>query len=101
MARSTAHRLLTTLVYRGFAEQTADRRDQASAVLRKPVATEPATRLRSVSAPHLRQLVDEVAQTANLMVSGPHARTGAVTRAVVRCPPSPEISVTSSAPSVR
>jgi DNA-binding IclR family transcriptional regulator len=68
VARSTAHRLLTMLGYRDFAEQTADRRYQAGAVLRKPVVTEPATRLRSVAVPHLRQLVEQLGETANVMV---------------------------------
>ena len=75
VARSTAHRLLAMLVYRDFAEQTVDRRYQAGAVLRRPAATRPATRLRSVAVPHLRELVQQVGETANLMVLvGRHVR---------------------------
>ncbi|GAB3347694.1 IclR family transcriptional regulator [Amycolatopsis echigonensis] len=68
VARSTAHRLLAMLVYRDFAVQTGDRRYQAGGVLRRPTATEPAATLRSVAVPHLRELVDRVGETANLMV---------------------------------
>jgi IclR family transcriptional regulator, acetate operon repressor len=68
VARSTAHRLLAMLVYRDFAEQTTDRRYQAGAVLRKPTAMEPARQLRTIAIPHLRQLVDAVGETANVMV---------------------------------
>jgi IclR family acetate operon transcriptional repressor len=75
IARSTAHRLLSTLVYRDFAEQTADRRYQAGPVLRKPATTGPASRLRSVAVPHLRRLVEQTGETANIMVlAGRHVR---------------------------
>lgn len=68
VARSTAHRLLAMLVYRDFAEQDADRRYVVGPVLRAPGLVEPVTRLREIALPHLRDLVERVAETANVMV---------------------------------
>jgi IclR family acetate operon transcriptional repressor len=68
VARSTAHRLLAMLVYRGFAEQEADRRYLAGSVLRQPTAVEPVARLRAVALPHLHALVQQTGETANLAV---------------------------------
>lgn len=73
---STAHRLLAMLVYRDFAEQGADRRYLAGAVLRQvdPLGL-PVSRVREAALPHLRSLVAEVRETANLMVlAGAEAR---------------------------
>ncbi|MCW2531884.1 MAG: transcriptional regulator, IclR family [Blastococcus sp.] len=66
---STAHRLLAMLVYRDFAEQQEDRRYRAGRVLREAVAPEaPVARLRQVALPHLRDLVDRLGETVNVMV---------------------------------
>lgn len=69
VSRSTAHRLLAMLVYRDFAEQGPDRRYRAGSVLRPagPVDV-PVALLRRVAAPRLRELVDRVGETANLVV---------------------------------
>ena len=66
---STAHRLLAMLVYRGFAEQQPDRRYRAGRVLQSPDAgSGDVGRLRRAALPHLRRLVDELGETANLVV---------------------------------
>lgn len=66
---STAHRLLAMLVYRDFAEQGPDRRYGPGTVLR-PVETSeaPVALLRRVAMPHLRRLVDQTQESANLVV---------------------------------
>jgi DNA-binding IclR family transcriptional regulator len=66
---STAHRLLGMLVYRDFAEQLPDRRYGPGPLLRGaglPRAT--IARLREVALPHLRGLVAQLGETANLVV---------------------------------
>jgi IclR family transcriptional regulator, acetate operon repressor len=66
---STAHRLLGMLVYRDFAEQLPDRRYGPGPLMGGgglPRAT--VARLREVASAHLRRLVDEMGETANLMV---------------------------------
>jgi IclR family acetate operon transcriptional repressor len=69
VSRSTAHRLLAMLVYRGFAEQGTDRRYRAGDLLRPAPASEaPVTLLRRVALPHLHALVERVRESANLMV---------------------------------
>jgi IclR family transcriptional regulator, acetate operon repressor len=68
VARSTAHRLLAMLVYRGFAEQDADRRYVAGPVLRRQAPVEPVAELRRLALPHLQALVDRTDETANLQV---------------------------------
>jgi IclR family acetate operon transcriptional repressor len=69
VARSTAHRLLSTLRYRGFAVQTADRRYRAGPALRKAGARPRSTALLvELAAPLLAQLRDEVNETVHLMV---------------------------------
>jgi DNA-binding IclR family transcriptional regulator len=70
VARSTAHRLLTTLVYREFAVQDGDRRYAAGPVLRRPAEERPVTTLRDLALPHLRALVRRCGETVNLTV--PH-----------------------------
>lgn len=66
---STAHRLLAMLVYRDFAEQAPDRRYHPGKVLGSADATEaPVALLRRVAVPHLVRLVDQVRETANLLV---------------------------------
>lgn len=68
VARSTAHRLLTMLVYRDFAEQGEDRRYAAGPVLGSLTGIEPVARLREIALPHLRTLVERTGETANVMV---------------------------------
>jgi IclR family acetate operon transcriptional repressor len=66
---STAHRLLGMLVYRDFAEQLPDRRYGPGPLMRGgSLPQEPVARLREVALPHLHRLVDELGETANLMV---------------------------------
>jgi IclR family acetate operon transcriptional repressor len=76
VARSTAHRLLSMLVYRDFAEQGLDKRYTAGRVLRVVDRTPDSVAvLRSTALPHLTDLVDRVQETANLMVRvGTHVR---------------------------
>jgi IclR family acetate operon transcriptional repressor len=76
VSASTAHRLLAMLVYRGFAEQRPDRSYQAGDVLR-PVAHSraPVALLRQAALPHMRDLVERVQESANLVVlAGTEAR---------------------------
>lgn len=68
VARSTAHRLLTMLVYRDFADQGDDRRYAAGPVLRSRAAAEPVAGLREIAVGHLRELVERLGETANVMV---------------------------------
>ncbi|WP_072914284.1 IclR family transcriptional regulator [Geodermatophilus obscurus] len=73
---STAHRLLGMLVYRDFAEQLPDRRYGPGPVLRRgPVQQASVATLRDAALPHLRELVEAVGETANVMVlTGPDVR---------------------------
>jgi IclR family acetate operon transcriptional repressor len=73
---STAHRLLGMLVYRDFAEQLPDRRYGAGPVLRRgQVQPASVTALREAALPHLRKLVDELGETANVLIqAGPDVR---------------------------
>jgi DNA-binding IclR family transcriptional regulator len=83
VARSTAHRLLSMLVYRDFAVQDDDRAYRAGPVLELAAHSRSLTaRLRAVSLPHLQRLVDHLDESANLIV-----RTGATARfiASVEC----------------
>lgn len=83
VARSTAHRLLSMLVYRDFAEQDADRRYLAGPVLRLPARPEPVAVLRQAALPHLRTLMEKSGETANLVVVvDDHARFVAT----IECP---------------
>jgi DNA-binding IclR family transcriptional regulator len=66
---STAHRLLGMLVYRDFAQQLPDRRYGPGPLMQGGPAPQAAvTRLREAALPHLRRLVDELGETANVMV---------------------------------
>lgn len=66
---STAHRLLAMLVYRDFAERTADRRYTAGHLLRPARQSEaPLVLLRRVATPHLRALTRRVNESSNLVV---------------------------------
>jgi DNA-binding IclR family transcriptional regulator len=76
VARSTAHRLLSMLVYRDFAVQTEDRAYGPGPVLELASHSQSAAaRLRAVALPHLAQLVQVVGESANLSIrSGDTAR---------------------------
>lgn len=83
VARSTAHRLLQTLVYRDFAVQDDQRVYHPGPVLELATHSRSrASRLRVAALPHLERLVDVVGESANLAV-----RTGDTTRfiASVEC----------------
>lgn len=83
VARSTAHRLLQTLVYRDFAVQADDRSYRAGPVLElSPRSTSEAARLREAALVPMRSLVDALDETANLAI-----RTGTTVRflASVEC----------------
>lgn len=69
VSASTAHRLLSMLVYRDFAEQNDDRSYGPGKILR-PAATSgaPVALLRRIALPHLGRLRDSTGETVNLMV---------------------------------
>ena len=69
VAVSTAHRLLSALVYRGFAEQLPDRRYGAGRALRPMASLDPSvTELRDSSYAAMVELVEAVGESANLVV---------------------------------
>ena len=75
---SGAHRLLSMLVYRDFADQLPDRSYGPGPALRAAEPTgAPVRMLREIGPPRLRALVDRVGESANLMV-----RVGVETRFV-------------------
>ncbi len=76
VARSTAHRLLSMLVYRDFAVQRPDRSYDAGPVLSLAATSRSRTaRLREVAMPHLETLAERVRESANLLIrSGAHTR---------------------------
>ncbi|GAA2344977.1 IclR family transcriptional regulator [Dactylosporangium salmoneum] len=83
VARSTAHRLLQTLVYRDFAVQDDQRVYHPGPVLELATHSQSRTsRLRAAALPHLQRIVDVVGESANLSI-----RTGDTTRfiASVEC----------------
>ena len=83
VARSTAHRLLTMLVYRDFATQTEQRTYRAGPVLELAAHSHSTTStLRALALPHMGDLVDQVGESSNLII-----RTGATARfiASVEC----------------
>jgi DNA-binding IclR family transcriptional regulator len=83
VARSTAHRLLSTLVYRDFAVQDDQRKYHPGPVLTLARHSQAGTsQLRTAALPHMERLVDLVDETVNLTV-----RTGATARfaASVEC----------------
>ena len=76
IARSTAHRLLSMLVYRDFAIRSEDHTYlPGPALSAPPLHGEPMARLRSQLRPYMEALRDQVAETVNLLV-----RIGAQTR---------------------
>ena len=83
VARSTAHRLLTMLVYRDFAVQDEQREYHAGPVLEIAVHSKSATsRLRAVAIAHMAIMVDDIDESLNLII-----RTGDTARfiASVEC----------------
>jgi DNA-binding IclR family transcriptional regulator len=69
VARSTAHRLLSTLCYRDFAVQDEDRRYSAGPVLSLAARSNSrAALLRAVAMPHLAVLTERVGESTNLLV---------------------------------
>lgn len=69
VAPSTAHRLLSMLVYRGFAVQDESRRYLPGPSMGVgPAQVSWARLLRSVAQPHLELLADRIGETTNLMV---------------------------------
>ncbi|WP_460947405.1 IclR family transcriptional regulator [Okibacterium endophyticum] len=77
MAASTAHRLLTTLMSRGFVTQ--DRVTKAyragPALIELGVQSRSSFDLREVSEPHLKALIARIGETANLVIlQGPSVR---------------------------
>ena len=69
VSASTAHRLLAMLVYRDFAEQDADKRYHAGAVLRGHQEPDlPIAQLRRAGLGPLQRLVDRVEESSNLVV---------------------------------
>lgn len=76
VARSTAHRLLAMLVYRDFAVQDEMRTYRAGPVLELAAHSQSRTsRLRAAVLPHLQSLVDDLGESANLII-----RTGDTAR---------------------
>ncbi|MBP2327003.1 DNA-binding IclR family transcriptional regulator [Kibdelosporangium banguiense] len=69
VSASTAHRLLAMLVYRDFAERSANRDYVPGRMLRPaPVSEAPLALLRRVAGPHMRALSDRIQESSNLMV---------------------------------
>jgi DNA-binding IclR family transcriptional regulator len=69
IARSTAHRLLSMLVYRDFAVRTDDHVYlPGPALSAPPLRGEPAQHLRQLLRPHMEALCDRVSETVNLTV---------------------------------
>ncbi|APF40804.1 IclR family transcriptional regulator [Neomicrococcus aestuarii] len=69
VSRSTAHRLLAMLVYRGYADQDASRRYVPGPALGVATSSEVWTAtLRKIAQPHLEILAGRTAQTTNLMI---------------------------------
>lgn len=74
IARSTAHRLLATLVYRGFAEQDEDRCYRPGPSLALPLG-DSLQQLRDAAHPAMDRLCEHLGETVNLMVrAGPQTR---------------------------
>lgn len=67
VAPSTAHRLMSTLVYRGFALQDDQRRYCAGPALRSGTAAGPDRALIAAARPHLEALALDIQETVNLV----------------------------------
>ena len=69
VARSTAHRLISMLRFRGFVEQAPDRTYRAgSAFADLGGGPSSATALLGIARPHLVRLTENVGETSNLMI---------------------------------
>ena len=69
VAPSTAHRLLSMLVYRDFAHKNSDRTYRPGFALRPlPPSGAPIPLLREAARPYMQQLVDQLEESANLVV---------------------------------
>jgi DNA-binding IclR family transcriptional regulator len=69
VARSTAHRLISMLRFRGFVEQARDRTYRAgSAVADLGGGPSSATALLGIARPHLVRLTERAGETSNLMI---------------------------------
>ena len=69
VARSTAHRLISMLRFRGFVEQARDRTYRAgSAFADLGGGPNAATALLGIARPHLVRLTDRLGETSNLMI---------------------------------
>jgi len=91
VARSTAHRLLSMLVYRDFASQGDDKTYSAGPVIRIGAHSWSRTaRLRSIALPHLRRLADGIDESVNLAIL-----TGVALRFVASVECRQELRVTS------
>ncbi|MER5481362.1 IclR family transcriptional regulator [Streptomyces sp. NPDC002734] len=78
VARSTAHRILSMLVYRDFAVRDDSRVYRAGPVLELAAHSRSlASRLRAAALPHLQHVADRLDETTNLIV-----RTGDTTRVI-------------------
>lgn len=77
VARSTAHRLLAMLKYRGFVVQDSDRMYRPGPAFREMGAGGPVVALPLLARPHLEWLSHQVGETVNLMT-----RKGATVRFV-------------------
>ncbi|WP_456789737.1 IclR family transcriptional regulator [Cellulomonas sp. P5_C5] len=76
VSRSTAHRLLAMLVYRGFAVQSADKAYAPGPGIASGTAqAEVVAQLRSTCRPHLELLARRCGESVNLMIrTGAHVR---------------------------
>lgn len=91
VARSTAHRLLQTLVYRDFAVQDAQRVYHAGPVIELAAHSQSHTsRLRAAALPHLERLVAVVGESANVAI-----RTGDTVRFIASVESEQSLRVTS------
>ncbi|MCQ8187876.1 IclR family transcriptional regulator [Streptomyces rugosispiralis] len=71
VAQSTAHRLLSTLVYRGFAVQDEHRAYLPGPGMGNgPAGLSWARQLRNLATPHLENLSNQLGETVNLMIRG-------------------------------
>ncbi len=68
VARSTAHRLISMLRFRGFVEQARDRTYRAGSAFADLGGPNSATALLGISRPHLVRLTDKVGETSNLVI---------------------------------
>lgn len=67
VARSTAHRLLAMLKYRGFVVQDAERRYRPGPALRESDPGVAAITLPGLARPHMQRLAEQVGETVHLL----------------------------------